>query len=408
MVSLAQRPGRGSQTFPDCRRDNTCTHPQRERTDDRQRELTHQTGTQDGGSLDLPRTAPAGRQQRTVAAMDEVAERITQALGVGQGGGDDDEDINMPLKATKPGGAPSRRPEPGPSAGTAVTVCLVTFALLFGAFVSFTATVSTAQLAWDAHGYASGKVAANEMQQQADWSKSLQARGQALTEAQGEIAQLKRELRQAQLARAVAPPARSQRAGGARRSDRRHPVGWRDHWGHEDYATEVQRKERQEEKHIKSKLAKEDRDTDKVEEAGLDKAHIKELNRQKAAISRQDNMARKLGKQDYNRREKEVDSLIPDDANCPGPACLTNVGPKSGGPRAIKMLHKHAPWQRHYPDEMDNVMKSTPWVKVSGVSDFQRQKQEAAAMVPVGGRARGRSSAGRARVTASSGRRMLR
>jgi hypothetical protein len=32
-----------------------------------------------------------------------------------------------------------------------------------------------------------------------------------------------------------------------------------------------------------------------VEEAGLDKAHVKSLKKQKAALSRQDEMAKKLG-----------------------------------------------------------------------------------------------------------------
>ena len=39
---------------------------------------------------------------------------------------------------------------------------------------------------------------------------------------------------------------------------------WRDKWGHGDYASEVARKERAEEEHIRKKLAKDDTDSEKV------------------------------------------------------------------------------------------------------------------------------------------------
>lgn len=183
---------------------------------------------------------------------------------------------------------------------------------------------------------------------------------QALSAAQREIAQLQHQLQAAKAA---------EKGGGGKRgrSVQRNKDGWRDKWGHGDYASEVARKERAEEEHIRKKLAKDDTDSEKVEEAGLDKKHIKDLNRQKAAITRQDQMAKKLGAIDYKRREKEVDSLMPDDSDCPGPACLTDSGPQNGdGPTSIKVVHAHKPWQKHYPREMDNVLKSTPWVKVSG------------------------------------------
>ena len=33
-----------------------------------------------------------------------------------------------------------------------------------------------------------------------------------------------------------------------------------------------------------------------------------------------------------------------------------------------KSCHRHAPWQKHYPAEMHNVMHSTPWVKVRDIN----------------------------------------
>jgi len=319
--------------------------------------------------------------------MEAVVGKISAALGVQQERDDDhDEDINLPLKPSKRGArdGAARGTAASPLVGTAMTVCLVTFALLFGAFVAFSATYSTAQAAWSADGFSglfgpSSTVVADQQQQSADWGKISKARTQGaqgargargaratqLTAAQKEIAQLKRELQQA----------KQHREGGARRAGRgdRNKDGWRDKWGHGDYASEVERKERAEEQSINRKLAKDDTDSEKVEEAGLDKAHVKDLNRQKAAISRQDELARKQGAADYRRRAREVDRLMPDDSNCPGPGCLTTSGPSSDGPSHIRELHRHAPWQKHYPGEMDNVMTSTPWVKVSGMSDFARQ-----------------------------------
>ena len=290
--------------------------------------------------------------------METVAESISKALGMGQEHDDNDEDINVPLKPSKRGAKSGSRSSSlreaatSPLAGTATTVCLVTFALLFGAFIAFSATYSTAQAAWSADGLAglfrtSSTVVADRKQQSADWNKISQAapdgkgpRGGRLTAAQKEIAQLKRELQHAKL-----------REGGGRRGRNgdRNKDGWRDKWDHGDYASEVRRKEQQEEQNIRKKLAKDDTDSEKVEEAGLDKAHIKDLNRQKAAISRQDKLARTQGAADYRRREKEVENLMPDDSNCPGPACLINSGPSSHGPRKISVLHQHAPWQKHYP-----------------------------------------------------------
>jgi hypothetical protein len=328
--------------------------------------------------------------------MDGVAERITQALGVSQhDDDDDDDDVNIPLRASKRRSrAPSR--EGSSLAGTVLTFCLMAFALLFGVFMSFSATYSTAQMAWLGDS-SDSKVAADNMEQLADWKKSSTPRAQ-LTAAEREIADLKRKLRQAQLTGSERKGAQSQSGGG--RHGRRHSKtmgGWRDQWGHGDYAAEVERKERQEEDHIDRKLAKEDSDSDKVEEAGLDKAHIADLKRQKAAIFRQDRMAKKLGAADYKKREEEVDSLMPNDANCPGPACLTDSGSNAGGPHSITVVHRHAPWQKHYPGEMDNVMRSTPWVKVSGQSDFARQKAEADRIIPSRATGhRGRKSVARA------------
>jgi len=332
----------------------------------------------------VPGDVPGRGNAKGRGGMEAVVQKISAALGVQQREEDHDEDINLPLKPSRRvaqdgsrGGA-GREAAASPLAGTAMTVCFVTFALLFGAFMAF-----SAQAAWSADGFSGlfvpSSVVADQQQQSADWGKISKARGQGaqgaqgtqgtqLTAAEREIAHLRRELEQAKhrtLAHHPREGGKARRAergrrvtqhaehddGGARHAGRgdKNKDGWRDKWGHGDYASEVERKEREEERSIRRKLAKDDTDSEKVEEAGLDKAHVKDLNRQKAAISRQDELARKQGAADYRRRAREVDSLMPDDANCPGPGCLTDSGPSTGGPTHVSVLHRHAPWQKHYP-----------------------------------------------------------
>jgi len=100
---------------------------------------------------------------------------------------------------------------------------------------------------------------------------------------------------------------------------------------------------------------------------------------------------------------------MPTDSDCPGPACLAGAAvsdlettriassksisshqspplelgilnqgvacnvargmagdsrTSQGGPRSIQLVHRHAPWSKHYPSEMHNVMHSSAWVKV--------------------------------------------
>ena len=339
--------------------------------------------TTSSGSPSLQAVAGRGNAKGR-GGMEAMVQKISAALGVQQREEDQDEDINLPLKPSRRGaqdgsrGGAGREAATSPLVGTAMTVCLVTFALLFGAFMAF-----SAQAAWTADGFSGlfvpSTVVADQQQQSADWGKISKARGQGaqgaqgtqgtqLTAAEREIAHLRRELEQAKhrtLAHHPREGGKARRAergrremqhakhgdGGARRAGRgdKNKDGWRDKWGHGDYASEVERKEREEERSIRRKLAKDDTDSEKVEEAGLDKAHVKDLNRQKAAISRQDELARKQGTADYRRRAREVDSLMPDDANCPGPGCLTDSGPSTGGPTHVSVLHRHAPWQKHYP-----------------------------------------------------------
>jgi hypothetical protein len=86
--------------------------------------------------------------------MEAMVQKISAALGVQQREEDQDEDINLPLKPSRRGaqdgsrGGAGREAATSPLVGTAMTVCLVTFALLFGAFMAF-----SAQAAWTADGF---------------------------------------------------------------------------------------------------------------------------------------------------------------------------------------------------------------------------------------------------------------
>jgi hypothetical protein len=126
-------------------------------------------------------------------------------------------------------------------------VCLGTFTVLFGASVAFGATYTTAQSAWaaDAFGgvFTSSQVAADRRQQSADWVKITttsrttsrkQREPHALTEAQTEIEQLKRELKQVESAqKAMHEGGRAGTRGSKQSNDQektkgRNKDGWRD------------------------------------------------------------------------------------------------------------------------------------------------------------------------------------
>ena len=122
-------------------------------------------------------------------------------------------------------------------------VCLGTFTVLFGAFVAFGATYTTAQSAWaaDAFGgaFTSSQVAADRRQQSADWVKITttsrkQREPHALTEAQTEIEQLKRELKQVESSQKAMHEGERAGTRGSKQSNdqektkRRNKDGWRD------------------------------------------------------------------------------------------------------------------------------------------------------------------------------------
>jgi len=152
-----------------------------------------------------------------------------------------------------------------------------------------------------------------------------------------------------------------------------------DPWGHEDYVDEVEKKEKAEEDSIKRKLLKEDKDSLHLDSEGLDKKHRNLLRAEKKAIDMQNAYARKAAAQDYSRRQKEIDEIMPSDIDCPGPNCLT-AGQQKLSPRRYKLIHKHPPWHKKYPGEFENVLKPSNWVKVSGRSDYARQKAEVDSM----------------------------
>ena len=120
-------------------------------------------------------------------------------------------------------------------------VCLGTFTVLFGAFVAFGATYTTAQSAWaaDAFGgaFTSSQVAADRRQQSADWVKITsrkQREPHALAEAQTEIEQLKRELKQVESSQKAMHEGERAGTRGSKQSNdqektkRRNKDGWRD------------------------------------------------------------------------------------------------------------------------------------------------------------------------------------
>jgi len=236
----------------------------------------------------------------------------------------------------------------------------VLFSIVFIGLVLVAATFSTAESAR----LADEGVLHSIHQQQHDWSKTQQISQQGTDGSAGVAAIKKVDSLEGNVAKLQAALA-------SLKASRRRSTG--SSWKHsESYTDEVERKERAEEKHIEKRASQLAKESSKVDVVGLDAAHRKVLREMKDKIHEQNEEARVKGEQDYLRREKEIDSLLPSDTNCPGPDCLVSRSPHASAraaerpmaTRKVRITHRHPPWHRHYPPEFHNVYnsKDMPWL----------------------------------------------
>jgi len=75
-------------------------------------------------------------------------------------------------------------------------------------------------------------------------------------------------------------------------------------------------------------------------------------------------------------RQEEINEIMPEDDNCPGPNCLRVTNVDRSQHRQLKVVHEHPPWHHNYPPEMSNIYSSNKaGVKVTGgTSDYQKQR----------------------------------
>mmetsp|Transcript_57593 Transcript_57593/g.141220 ORF Transcript_57593/g.141220 Transcript_57593/m.141220 type:complete len:321 (-) Transcript_57593:138-1100(-) len=296
-----------------------------------------------------------------------IASQVSRALGTEQDV--DDDDVNTPLVSKYTRDMGLRRSD---GRGRTMTAFLVVFAVLCACVVVTVATLGTAETADIADGKGGflfsekgATVLHNVHRQNKDWDKTIakeahrgagQPDEQQVEGLQRKVHELEKELH-SQSASAVKAPAV--------------PIAHLSSMGHhakEDYAQDVQRKEKAEEDNIQKRVASMEKAAAHVDVAGLDSRHRQILRDMKREIHQENHLARQRANKDLLARQAEINSLMPSDDDCPGPKCLLSSQPHSparaaerksmGDQHKFMVVHKNPPWHTHYPSEYNNVLSS--------------------------------------------------